>query len=236
MLGLIRAVGEVRLAQGLPLLDLRDAVDPPGDPARAGEHRPHRSGCPCTSPSGRARSAATERELTTKLGREPDRRGDRRRRPDLTLEEVTQIRKADRDAVSLDTPVGDDGEHLARRPHPARTPTVHEEDAENARVRRVIARRPAHAAPSVSARSSSCASAPTRSLRRRRRRPASASACRRRPSSNSSSAACVAEPPAGAGGPARGRVGLSSPRFAGDTDSEREKPRGSAPTPGLSRC
>src|SRR3712207_6860581 len=32
---------EVRLAQGLPVLDLRHPVDPPGDPARTGEHQPH---------------------------------------------------------------------------------------------------------------------------------------------------------------------------------------------------
>ena len=32
---------EVRLAQGLPLLDLRDAVDSPGDPARPGELGTH---------------------------------------------------------------------------------------------------------------------------------------------------------------------------------------------------
>ncbi len=41
MLGLIRAEREVRLAQGLPLLHLRDPVDPSGDPARPGELRPH---------------------------------------------------------------------------------------------------------------------------------------------------------------------------------------------------
>ena len=40
ILGLIRAVGEVRLPQGVQVLDLRDVLGPPGDPAGARQPRP----------------------------------------------------------------------------------------------------------------------------------------------------------------------------------------------------
>ena len=61
---------EVRLAQGLPLLDLRDAVDPPGDPARGWTTRPHD---PPAGPrrAARAQDRHAERELAAELGREP---------------------------------------------------------------------------------------------------------------------------------------------------------------------
>ena len=44
---------EVRLAARLQVLDLRDALDPPGDPARPPEPRPHDPACRSTSPSAR---------------------------------------------------------------------------------------------------------------------------------------------------------------------------------------
>ena len=71
---------EVRLAARLQVLDLRDVLDPPGDPARhreqgahdprANEHRPARAQDPAHAPHalGQARPR-------------PDRRGDRRRPP-----------------------------------------------------------------------------------------------------------------------------------------------------------
>ena len=71
---------EVRLAQGLPLLDLRDALDPSGDPARPGELRPHdppaRPRRPAL-PQGRARRARAVGAPRPRA----DARGARRRRP-----------------------------------------------------------------------------------------------------------------------------------------------------------
>ena len=60
-LGLIRAVEKFDWRKGLPLLDLRDALDPAGHPARPGQPVPRRSACRCTwwstSSASRARSA-----------------------------------------------------------------------------------------------------------------------------------------------------------------------------------
>ena len=62
---------EVRLAQGLQVLDLRDVLDPPGDPAGAGQPRPHDSGSRSTSGSGSARSPAPTASYLPSSGREP---------------------------------------------------------------------------------------------------------------------------------------------------------------------
>ena len=56
-----------------------------------------------------------ERELTTKLGHEPTDE-EIAAAADLPLADVIEIRKADRAVVSLDKPVGDDGDTVVRRP------------------------------------------------------------------------------------------------------------------------
>ena len=70
MIGLIRADGEVRLAQGLQVLDLRDLVDPPGRPARRGQQGAHD---PDPGPRRRARSRSHARRAraVAQLGRAP---------------------------------------------------------------------------------------------------------------------------------------------------------------------
>ena len=58
---------EVRLAQGLQVLDLRDVVDPPGDPARHRQRRVAPSGCRSTRPTtwpGSRRSAPGSRRAS----------------------------------------------------------------------------------------------------------------------------------------------------------------------------
>ena len=93
---------EVRLAQGLPVLHLRDALDPTGDPERArqpGADHP---------PAGRGRDARTQDRTGPPRARRPararpDRRGDRRGR------------RADRRAGRRD-PSGREGRHEPRPP------------------------------------------------------------------------------------------------------------------------
>ena len=65
--------GEVRLAQGVPVLDLRDALDPSGHPARTGEHEPDD---PAPGPRGPAvpegrahRAAAHDQARSRAVGR-----------------------------------------------------------------------------------------------------------------------------------------------------------------------
>ena len=71
---------EVRLAQGLQVLDLRDLLDPPGDPARAGEqgaHDPH----PGAHRPARAQDRPRRARAVGEARPRPERRRDRRARP-----------------------------------------------------------------------------------------------------------------------------------------------------------
>ena len=56
---------EVRLAEGLQVLDVRDVVDPPGDPAR---HRQHRSHDPTSGPRRRQPAAPAPGPLPARGG------------------------------------------------------------------------------------------------------------------------------------------------------------------------
>ena len=67
-----------------------------------------------------------ERELTTKLGHEPSDE-EIASAADLPLEDVIEIRKADRAVVSLDKPVGDDGDTAFGDLLAIETPAVDEE-------------------------------------------------------------------------------------------------------------
>ena len=94
---------EVRLAQGLPVLHLRDALDPTGDPERArqpGSDHPPASGGRDARTQDRACAPRARRPARAR----PDRRGDRRRR------------RADRRAGRRD-PSGGEGRH---EPRPSR--------------------------------------------------------------------------------------------------------------------
>ena len=105
---------EVRLPQGLQVLDLRDVLDPRGDPARdrqpraddpdPGPHRPARAqDRPRPPRAGRASWDASR--PTTRSPRPPRSR----------LAEVHQAREVARVVTSLDRPVGEEEEHHARR-------------------------------------------------------------------------------------------------------------------------
>ena len=78
-----------------------------------------------------------ERELAASLGRDPTDE-ELMTASELTLEEIEHIREIDRDTVSLDTPVGEDGETSLGTliPLDADGP---EEEAQNNELRRVIA-------------------------------------------------------------------------------------------------
>ena len=78
-----------------------------------------------------------ERELAASLGRDPTDE-ELTTAAELTLEEIEHIREIDRDTVSLDTPVGEDGETSLGTliPLDADGP---EEEAQNNELRRVIA-------------------------------------------------------------------------------------------------
>ena len=131
-----------------------------------------------------------ERELTTKLGHEPTDE-EIAAAADLPLADVIEIRKADRAVVSLDKPVGDDGDTSLRRPDLARDPSVDEEVHEQIGSETLL---DGHcgASRSRSATSSRCASAPaTRSLRRSPR-PAASSASPPSGRARSRSAPCGA--------------------------------------------
>ena len=175
--------GEVRLAAGLQVLDLRDLLDPPGHPARprqprthdppAGAHRPARA-------QDRARRARAGRAARPPAHRP---RGGRGRRADA--------RRADRDAR------GDahDDEPRAtgrrERRHGAGRPAAERRDpaARGGRDRpaRRDGARGARPAPRPGAAGDrGCATASAATTRRRCARPAGASACRRSASAASS--------------------------------------------------
>src|SRR3712207_5140268 len=70
-----------------------------------------------------------ERELTTKLGHEPTDE-EIAMAADLPLAEVIEIRKADRAVVSLDKPVGDEGDTSLGELLSLETASVHDEVAD----------------------------------------------------------------------------------------------------------
>ena len=100
---------EVRLAQGLPLLDLRHAVDPAGDRPRARRTRAHDPGARSTSPSASARSpppsaswppGSAARPTVEEIAAETE----------LKPADVDEMRELARTVTSLDRPVGDEGD------------------------------------------------------------------------------------------------------------------------------
>ena len=100
--------GEVRLAQGLQVLDVRDAVDPSEHPARAREHLANDP--PSDAHQQRERRLArVERDLTAKLSHDPSDE-EVAAAADMTVADVLALREARRHVTSLDVPIGDDGD------------------------------------------------------------------------------------------------------------------------------
>ena len=100
---------EVRLAQGLQVLDLRDLLDPPGDPARArqqGAHDPHPGAHRPARAQDRARGARAPAQAWA--ASRPTRRSPRR--PSCRSSRSQEVRDAARTVTSLDRPVGEDGD------------------------------------------------------------------------------------------------------------------------------
>ena len=97
-------LGEVRLAQGLSLLDLRHPVDPPIDPARprhpGTDHPP--SG-PCRA--ARAQDRARAPRAAARLGHDPTDE-EIAAAADLPVEQVAEIKHATRVVTRLDRPPG----------------------------------------------------------------------------------------------------------------------------------
>ena len=100
---------EVRLAQGLPLLHLRDAVDPPGDQPRARRARPHD---PAADQRRPARAQDRQRRARAEHAARPaaDAGGARRARREVEPRQIEELRDVARKVTSLERPVGDDGE------------------------------------------------------------------------------------------------------------------------------
>ena len=150
---------EVRLAQGLPVLHLRDAVDPPGDPARAGRPRPQ------DPPAGQRRPArAQDRQGRARaVGRAGPRADASRRSPRAAELEPTEVARAARGVARrrvAGPPGRRGGRRLAGRPAAVRRPAA----GRGGRGRRCASRpcaTPSRRCPSASARSSSCATAST---------------------------------------------------------------------------
>ena len=94
--------GEVRLAQGLSVLDLRDAVDPPIDPARPG-HPGADIRLPAHVVQHERRIARVHRELAARLGHDPTDE-EIATAAGLPVEQVAEIKQATRVVTSLDRP------------------------------------------------------------------------------------------------------------------------------------
>ena len=99
---------EVRLAQGLPLLDLRHAVDPPGDRRARSTSAGARSACRSTSPSASARSPPPSASWPPGSAAPPTLE-EIAEEAELAAEQVEEMRDVARN-VTCSTPVGDDGE------------------------------------------------------------------------------------------------------------------------------
>ena len=104
---------EVRPPQGLPLLHLRDDLDPPGDRPRDRRQGPHdppaRAGRPAAA-DARARGAQARRRARPRRRSRPS----SPRPPKRRCPEVIELQQLRRSTVSLDEPVGteDDGTSL----------------------------------------------------------------------------------------------------------------------------
>ena len=101
--------GEVRLAQGLQVLDLRDLVDPPG-----GRPRDRGQGADDPDAGARRREAQQDQPLRAQAPRRARARADAPSRSPidlgLSIEEVEQIKRSAQTPVSLEKPVGDEEE------------------------------------------------------------------------------------------------------------------------------
>ena len=100
---------QVRLAQGLQVLDVRDVVDPPGDPAR---HRQLGARDPAPRPRRRHAHRAAQAARRSSKARSAARRRwpSWRAEAELPLEKVVEVLRYAVDTVSLDEPVRDDGD------------------------------------------------------------------------------------------------------------------------------
>ena len=143
---------EVRLPQGLQVLDLRHLVDPPGDRPRArrqGAHDPHpgprgreaQQDRPCRAQARHgARPRADAEEIAEHTGIEP--------------EEVESIKRSAQAPVSLEKPVGDEEVEFGQFIADERAESPYERAAEIPR-RRLSARR-SRTSPTASGACSSC--------------------------------------------------------------------------------
>ena len=106
---------EVRLAQGLQVLDLRDVLDPPGDPARPGQQGAHDPDPGAHRPARAQDRARVERELQAKLGREPTDE-EIAEAAELPLAQVQEVREAAAHGHEPRPAGGRGGRHGPRRP------------------------------------------------------------------------------------------------------------------------
>ena len=177
ILGLIRAAEKFDWRQRLQVLDLRDLLDPPGDPARASRTRAGRSASRSTSASASARSPAPSASWPSRLGRSPTddevAAGGRHLAPTRSRRRASSRRTV----TSLDRPVGAESDTALGDLLPSDEPEPVEEVEIGLRAGGGApgARAPA---ASGSARSSSCASASTATTPRRCARPAAGSGSR----------------------------------------------------------
>ena len=135
---------EVRLAQGLQVLDLRDLVDPPGGAARRrqqGAHDPDPGARRRARAEGRAHRA---RALGASSGYAPTDE-EIAKHAKLPLAQVREVREAARAVASTDAPIGADGDTSFGELFAAGGPTTEDEVDATIRgdaVRRAVAKLP----------------------------------------------------------------------------------------------
>ena len=167
---------EVRLPQGLQVLDLRDLVDPPGGRARA-----RRQGAHDPDAGARGREAEQDRPHGAHAARRSSAASRARSRSanelDLQPEEIDQIRRSAQTPISLEKPVGDEDEsefgHFLTDESAPLPDEMAEETLRNEALRRSSSR-----SRIASAGCSSCATASTASSRARSTRSAARSTSR----------------------------------------------------------